>query len=322
MPSVRQRVNFIAAKFEPRIATALQAAFSNIKSQWTLKQIEELLTTGGVSTVLALLNTMNDQIASDIVPELNAAVSESGRISIGLLPNGALVAPYAFNVLDPSVSSVVSAHNASLVREIGASTRQAIVQNIRANIIAGNNPRRVARDFRDTLGLTAQQEQAVRNYRKMLIQKDKRALQARLRDKRFDSTVRQSVAGKKKLTSAQIDNMANRYRQRFLKYRSEVIARTEALRAISMGEFESLKQADDAGKIDKEVRRFWIYTKDERTRAEHRRIPSMNLGGVRIQEPFKTSLGLLMYPRDPAGSASNTIQCRCLLIYDYPEKEI
>ncbi|MEA1909455.1 MAG: hypothetical protein U9M89_00265, partial [Patescibacteria group bacterium] len=197
-------------------------------------EIEKLFMSGGVSAVLALLNTMNDQIASDLVPELNAAVAESGRLSIGLLPKGVLLAPYAFNVLDPSVSSVVTSHNMALVQEIGASTRLGIMQNIRANIIAGNNPRKMARDFRDTLGLTTQQEQAVRNYRKMLVQRDKRALRAKLRDKRFDSTVRGAITGKKTLTSAQIDNMTDRYRQRFLKYRSEVIARTEALRAMSM----------------------------------------------------------------------------------------
>jgi len=261
---------------------------------------------------------MNDEIASGIVPELNAAIAESGRLSIGLLPAGALAAPFAFDILDPSVAPALSAHNAALVAEIGASTREAVVQNIYANIVAGNNPRKMARDFRDTLGLTSRQERAIRNYRRHLEEGSREALRASLRDRRFDSTVRRLIDGKK-VDPVKVDAMVNAYRKRYIKYRSEVIARTEALRAMSMGEFESMKQADDKGKIDPEVRRFWQYRKDERTRAEHRQIPSMNPGGVRIQEAFQTPLGPLLYPRDPRGSAANVIQCRCILTYEYPE---
>jgi len=97
------------------------------------------------------------------------------------------------------------------------------------------------------------------------------------------------------------------------------IARTEALRAVSMGEYESLVQAKQQGKLDINLVRFWNYVPDERTRANHREIPKMNSEGVAVDVPFQTPLGALRFPRDPNGIAENVINCRCFLTYDVVE---
>jgi hypothetical protein len=59
------------------------------------------------------------------------------------------------------------------------------------------------------------------------------------------------------------------------------------------------------------LRRFWVKTNDSRTRDAHRAVPDMNPEGVGMDEPYRTPLGPLMFPRDPNGSGANTIQCRC-----------
>ena len=46
--------------------------------------------------------------------------------------------------------------------------------------------------------------------------------------------------------------MVERYRERYVKYRAEVIGRTEALRAVHAGNYEGYLQAIDEGAINRE----------------------------------------------------------------------
>lgn len=310
----------LAKKFEPRIAKALQGVFSNVRSQLTLKMVEETLRHSGITGVLGLLDKieLENQIEHALIDELTDAVMESGRMMVQILPKGAIIQPFRFSVLDTQTVNALTTHRAALVREVGMNTRIAITKNLESNIIAGVNPRAAARDFRASVGLTERQERAVRNFRDALRNKDVKALTRELRDKRFDRTVRR-LLNDEKVSQTKINQMVSRYRERFIKYRTEVIARTESLRATSMGEYESLRQAEEQGRVVHQLGRYWIYTTDERTRAAHREIPAMNPEVIGPKQIFKTPLGPLRYPRDPEGTPANTIQCRCRLGYKLME---
>lgn len=249
------------------------------------------------------------------MPLLSDAWRESGRASLTVLPKGAVTQAVVFDALPVGVVSALLAHNATLVREIADSTRKAIIQSVEENLIAGNNPRKIARDFRAAIGLTAKQEQSVRNYRMYLETLNPAALQRQLRDRRYDGTVARAIQSGTALSNEQIATMSERYRQRYVKYRAETIARTESLRAVSMGEYESLLVADQEQAITKDLRRFWVFTPDERVRTNHTVIPTMNSIGVPVRQSFKTPLGPLRYPQDPLGTAANTINCRCRVVY-------
>ena len=152
------------------------------------------------------------------------------------------------------------------------------------------------------------------NYRRLLgrvSEGDSEALTRQLRDRRFDPTVRRAVAAREPLSQAQIDRMVERYRARYVKYRAEVIGRTEALRAVHAGNDEAYRQAIDGGAIDlDELQRTWVTARDERVRPTHR----VAGGQVRgINEPFIVGGAQLRYPGDPRGPAKETIQCRCAL---------
>ncbi len=302
----------IASRFEPKIHAALLRAFEAIKSEITLTQIETALRTGGITAVNNILNDLQIEgiIEKEILDDLNASIMASGRL---IIPVGTV---YVYNVFNPVTAEYIRNYELNLIRLIGSNTREAIRNSIEADIIAGNNPISTARTFRDTIGLTPKQELAVRNYKKALMDLDSKSLNRRLRDKRFDLTVANAIRDKQKLSRSQIDNMVNRYRQRYVSYRAQTIARTESMRAVAVGEYTSGVQAVYDGAIEREnIRRFWVYTKDKRTRNAHRLIPGLNPEGVEVDQPFKTPLGPLLYPRDPNGSAENTIDCRCIVIY-------
>jgi hypothetical protein len=44
-------------------------------------------------------------------------------------------------------------------------------------------------------------------------------------------------------------------------------------------------------------------------------IPRMNPGGVGLNQPFRSELGDIMFPGDPAAAAANTVLCRCTVIF-------
>ena len=189
-------------------------------------------------------------------------------------------------------------------------TRLAMVDGIER----GLNPVAQARNFRASVGLTARQQQAVINYRRLLGrvgEGDSEALTRQLRDRRFDRTVRRAIVGREPLSQAQIDRMVERYRERYIKYRAEVIGRTEALRAVHAANDEGYRQAIDGGVINlEELQRTWVTARDERVRPTHRDAAGQVRG---IDEPFIIGGAQLRYPGDSRAPARETVQCRCSL---------
>lgn len=265
-----------------------------------------------------LADILGAYIADDVVPIMTDVWWASGRKVSSVLPKGALVAPFSFDTARVSAVSSAGGYRAAFVTEVTEAQRETISQVINRGLIEGRSRAQVARDIRASIGLTASQETWIENYRRQLLTMDPGALDRALRDHRSDRLFERLVNSGDMLTTDQIDSMVERYRQRMVKWRAETIARTEALRAMRMGEWEGLMAADEAGALSKLLRKFWIDAKDERERAQHIPIPGMNPDGRAIDEPFQTPLGLMMYPLDPNGSARNVVNCRCRLAYRMP----
>lgn len=312
----------IAERFEPKIRKALLEAFDAMRGRVSIAEITRQLETRGIEGIMSLLSGMENDLAP-VRDHLRNALQESGRATIGAMPRAAVLnSTFAFDVLNTSTVDYIRNYELNLIRLISTNTREAVRQAIQRDIIAGRNPRDTAKLFRDTIGLTPKQEQAVANYRHALETLDRQALKRTLRDRRFDRTIGQALDRGKPLTPEQIDRMVGRYRERYIKYRSEVIARTESLRATTVGQRASIKQMLAGNAVDAmKIRRFWIFTHDSRTRNGHRQIPDMNQDGVELDGYYRTPLGPLAYPRDPNGSGDNTIQCRCTERYQLVEED-
>lgn len=317
----------IADKYRPAIRDALLAAFEELRNQNTLNEIASIYEVGGIDAVMGTLSDMHNVLSQNVLDNIDSAIIEGGRTALQFIPtSGIVVTSYQFNVFHQPTVDFISQYRLNLINGITAETTEAIRTSLFNQAISGANPIDVARTFRGTIGLTTNQEQAVRNYRTALENLDRTALNRKLRDKRFDSTITRAIDNNTPLTSEQIDRYVNRYRERFIKYRSEMIARTESMRAVSVGQDESIRQMLQQGVLDDDLRQFWVYTKDNRTRDPHRLVPAMNNGiksdklgstgeGIPLTQLFQTPLGPLRYPRDPNGTASNTINCRCRRVF-------
>lgn len=309
----------IASVFEPKIKESLLNAFAEIKSEVDLDRLEEAIRTQGLTGVNQILSELQIEgiIEKELIDDINEAIITSGRQAITLIPSGGVTETvFFYNILNPITSQYIRDYQFSLVQTISNNTRQAIRNSVEAGIITGINPKQTAKLFQDTIGLTPKQELAVRNYRNYLTDLDRQALNRDLRDKRFDPTIKDAISTGDNLSEEQIDKIVDAYRKRFINFRAETIARTESLRAVSIGEHTSVIQAADSGTINSEViKRFWIHADDKLVRNEHRQIPGLNPDGVGINQPFVTPDGPLLFPRDPRGTANNTINCRCFVIY-------
>lgn len=296
--------------------------FKAIRGRFTVDEIERLLVTDPTGLIQLITEHTMDEFSATLIPQIESIVIAEGTPAIvtELLPDGAVTSPWSFSISEPFTAQYIREFVGNDIREITDTTVAAVRQTIERGQQQGRNPRNIAVDFRDNIGLTSRMEQAVANYRAGLESLSPEVLNRVLRDKRFDSTIRNAIGSGKELTEQQIDKMVQRYRERAIKSRSETIARTEQLTAVTVGQRQSLLQARDQGKLSPRLRRFWEPTHDGRTRHYHFNIPTLNPEGVTIDEQYLTQPpGRTEYvsaPRDPMVSAANRVNCRCRERYE------
>lgn len=97
--------------------------------------------------------------------------------------------------------------------------------------------------------------------------------------------------------------------------RAETIVRTETNRAFSMAtharQIDANKRMEIAGE---KLMKYWLSAEDDRVRPEHAEAARKYSkdSPIPVDEPFIVGDEELMHPQDPAGSAWNCINCRCV----------
>lgn len=309
-----------ARSIEPKIRDAFLFLAAQLQSLIDLQALVAAVEQRDIRKITEIVNQRAFQSAIDAFTESFEVGVQAGAAvvieNLPFLPDGAGNAiSVRFNMTNPRTITFLERYRMDKIREISLETQEVIRQVSTDAIRAGRNPIDTARDIRASIGLTERQERAVANYRRALENLDGDALARRLRDKRFDPTVARAIREGKPLSPEKLEKMVQRYREKYLKYRSETIARTESIRAIQAGQQLMWQQMVDNGDVpEKRVKRFWINTDDSKVRNSHSEIPRMNKDGVGLNEPFRSPLGNIMFPGDPAASAANTINCRCTAI--------
>lgn len=224
-----------------------------------------------------------------------------------------------FDALNPAVRRHMADYALDRIVEISDSQREAIRGVLmQQSVLQGVGPRDAARSVREHIGLTTHQSGVVEGYRRELETLNPAALERKLRDARFDRTVRKAIETGTPLSDEQIDKMVDAYHRRMLALRAETIARTESIRATSYG---ALARAQDVldQHPDLDVVKRWIATDDERTRDTHKDLNGKEVTG--LLTPFTTSAGnQLRWPVDQDGAADETINCRCAIGYRFIPK--
>ena len=261
---------------------------------------------------------IGDGVAEAMAPGLTQAYAE-GVTNPPIEPAPGYHIDFNFDVINPAVRRHMAEYALDRIVQISdlqrAAIRDALMQG---SVMRGIGPIDVARTIRQSIGLTARQQTVVEGYRQGLQSLDPRVLERKLRDARYDRTVRRAIETNTPLTPEQVQVMTDAYHRRMLALRARTIARTEALRATSYGGLARAQQVLDENP-GLEVTKRWLATDDERTRDTHRDLNGREVDGMTTQ--FITSKGnLIRWPLDENSVAEETINCRCTLQYIFKPK--
>ena len=240
---------------------------------------------------------------------------------------------FRFDMAQQASVSWIESNAADFVVEIVEQQRQMIRDVMAYNVANGINPRRAALDLVGRkssttgkrvggfIGMTNRQAESVLNAREQLQKLDSDYFNRKLRDKRFDSTIRRAINDGEPLSQNQVDAAISSLQNRTVKYRGDMIARTEAINALRAGESMAIAQAVELGEVEpSDVTKEWDSSADSRVRVDHNLLDGQKQN---LLNPFTVPMGgesagqQLMYPSDTSLGATGTmtIACRCRAIY-------
>lgn len=307
------RLNALLDQQDARIATIFRTAISSLKSEIDIDELATLIEQGRINDAMGRLQYAAEQLSA----ASNVAFVTSGQSTADFLANAG-VARIVFDQVNLYAVAAMQQTRLELIREFTNEQRKATSMALISGVESGTNPIAAARNFRDSIGLTSNQWQHVANYRAALDrvgvddQAAQNAIGRALTGKRDAKTIMAAAKAGRKLAPEKIDMMVQRYSDRYVKHRAEVIGRTEALRAVNQGNEEAYRQAIAAGQIKAEqLKREWRTRLDNRERRTHR---FLNGQEKPWGEPWVTENGEIRYPGDPEAPAAETIQCRCAIL--------
>ncbi len=318
----RARLKRIVNKQKLRIRRRFEQFMKILASREAFRQVRRELERGDVE---AALRFVDEQIASFSTAIGRAYVDAGEEGSQDIARALGKIRPavaISFDVGNPRAAQFIRADRLRLIREMSNQQRATIRIALTESVELGENPIAAARRFQSAIGLTARQHAAVSTYRRLLEDSSGASLEALtrgLRDRRFDGTVRRSANLEEPLSKAQIDRMVDRYRQRYVAFRAETIARTESTRAVSAAREEALVQAVEELQIDPAtVVRRWNTTQDGRERDTHAELDGQEVG---MTEQFQSPSGARALQPGAFGVAAEDVQCRCVVTVSFEDRQ-
>lgn len=179
----------VAAKFEPRLRAALEAALSGWRNGLSIPTIEAYIVAGDLSGLSKYLDGVLGAAAAPVVLVLDAAVKEAGAraaadVNAALAAHGKSVATqlpfpsdtpagivfqgvtpeFAFSPVNPKTLQAVRMWQGNLIREMTDEARAVVMDAVRSGLTRGANPRSIAVDIRQSLTLTRHQNAVVQHY--------------------------------------------------------------------------------------------------------------------------------------------------------------
>lgn len=329
-PTFAQVYDALLTRYGRQVADAFLAAVNDLTSQAQIERVVAALSAGNITDAIEAMN-LDPAAYNRLIDAIEAGYAAGGEAQVQALPSRdpegvALI--LRFNDRNPRAEAWLRDRSSTLITRIGEEQRAVIRDALTAGLERGDNPRTVALDVVGRLdratgrrvggviGLTPQQEAFARNAQTELASGDpalmRNYLTRELRDRRFDRTIAKAIRDEAPVPAETIQKALIQYRNRLLKFRGDMIGRTEALASLNAAQDEALRQLVDTGRVTaSQVRRVWRATRDRRTRDTHAILDGQSVG---LNEAFRSASGaLIRFPGDPQAPAAETIQCRCFV---------
>ena len=268
----------VADKHYPALRALFVGAWDAMAATLDEHALARELVAGNLPAVLVLLEqawaTSTDVVLRDQLRTLMTRIVEQGAVASQpaltalLRPTVAIT----FDAASPFVLDFVHNHSATLIRDIGLETRQAIRAMLMRNMESGKSWRSLVPEIRETIGVTVRQADAL--------------------------VTQRGVLEAQGMNEAVIDRLIAQKTRAYKQLRARTIARDQSMLSANAGQFLHIQALVTQGVMDPtQYRRHLVLTPDERTCTTvcvptRRNHPN----GVGLLEPFQTPQGPKMYP--------------------------
>lgn len=327
--ATNRSIEALIEDWAPQLQRAFLDAVYAMRDRAQIELIAELLEKGDVDGAIRAVGL--DPVSLRTFDETLAKAFEAGGRAVtdsipALREASGHILKVLFDVRNPAAQEWLRTHSSWLITEVMADQREMIRNFLVAGMEAGNNPKTVALDLvgrvnkrtgrreGGVIGLTSSQSEWVRSYEARLRSGDpaqmRAAMEMELGDERFDPTVEKAIREGKPIPAAKITKMVEAYKNRALRYRAEVIGRTEAMTSLHEAQMQGWRQAIDRGQVKVETLvKVWASARDERVRGTHR---VLNGQAIPFEASFVSPSGAtLRYPGDPKAPVREIAMCRC-----------
>lgn len=280
----------------------------------TVEAIEARLIAMDYSGLIAEL----ESAAKTFAAATHAGFERAARAEAKWLDKQPLVADklIRFDAKNPLVVAAANNNEYANVQGLAEEARLNVRAVMKEAARTSANPREAARAIRNSIGLTEQQTLWVMSYESSLREgRFGDALSRKLRDARSDKLLRKVQRDGGELTEKQIESLVERYRKKQLKYRAEMIGRTESSKNVHGGSDEAFRQAIERGDLTAEDLECEWHPgpRTKHARLDHRASSLLQQRPV-FGQPFIMPSGARMrYPGDDelGAGAEDIVKCRC-----------
>ena len=234
----RQRAVYTAAdRIERDMERALLEQIKALQAEGKLSEIAQAIQVASPEEVLELVNArgvkgigtvLEPHVVNGAAAGAQVAAKELGRVLV-------------LDMRRPHFQRWLREHMSTMVNQTSGTSIGALKATLRDGINRGRHPMRLAKDLKQSIGLTEPHAKAV----------------AKLRAKLEADGV----------PAGRADKQVEAYRQKLIRYRARNIARTESMQSVSAGRQKLWEQltADDAWPDERPPKKSWLTSLDEAT---------------------------------------------------------
>lgn len=320
----QRRIEALIARLEPQVRAAFMDAIRSAGAAIDEKALTAALDARDIQAALALFR-LDQGLLYPLEEAVRGAYIAGGTAVLAGLPK-TIAGGFGFNGRHIRAEQWTATIGSRLIQGIQSDTLEMAQRVITQGLADNIGTRAVARSLTGTavggkrvggfLGLTTQQADSIISGRAKLASGDpalmREYLDLKLRDKRFDGTIKKAIAEGRAIKGAELDRIIQGHQTKALGYRGKLIARNETFTAQAAGRHEAYRQLAESPKVEK-VTKKWVHGHSVKPRPDH---VAMDGETIDLDEVFVMDDGARMaHPHDPAGGAEHSLNCRCTLFY-------
>lgn len=328
MTAQQREVERLLAKLEPRVADAFADAIQAARRSIDFDALIDALERGDLNAAIRLID-VPQALLFPLEDAVRAAYIEGGQMVAVAAPQALI----GFGGNTPAAQAWLREMSSTRIQGIQQDTLEATRVALEAGRAQGMGSREIAtmivgkrvgnRREGGILGLTTQIADSIMSGRAKLLSGDPALmaeyLDLKLRDRRYDRTIKKAIAENRRLTVKEVDAILEAHKSKALLYRGQVIAKNETFSALEAGRREAVRQALENPEVESASKR-WQHNLSQEPRIDHIRKgaePPRDFNA-----PFNMEDGAVMqYAHDPAGGPGNNANCRCITVYRIKMRE-